>query len=129
MTNKLPLLILLPLVLPLFSFAQKAYEAVPYRDTLHNTAIQFTLANGYFGACELTVTNIKTKKTSTFLPEKNVADDKKMKFIHHTSSGKILKDYFVLEGMEEYYDSPPEKIYGKYYCKGNVYSVSLKQHK
>jgi hypothetical protein len=128
MEKKSALFVLILIALPLFSLSQKAYDAIYYRDTMQDIAVKFTLANGYIRACELITRNIKTKKSSKFLPEKGVSNDSgKIKFYHYSPSEKTSPDYFILEDIEEYYDNVPEKIYGKYYSAGNVYGIILKK--
>lgn len=112
--------------LPLFVFSQKAYDPIYYTGKTQNITANLMLAIGYIAACEIKTTDNKTKKTSTFLPVNGFADDeKKMKFYHHSKSSKKFSDYFILEGMEENYETPPTEIFGKYFFDGKVYEIVL----
>ncbi|WP_118975196.1 hypothetical protein [Taibaiella koreensis] len=110
------------------TFAQKAYEAVYYRGKTQNIGVRFTLGAGYLPACEIETTDLKTHKTSTFLPEIGVPDEKKqMKFYHFSASQKAFSDYFIIDGIEEGYDEVPAKLYGRYYFNGKAYPLTLKR--
>jgi hypothetical protein len=126
MKKKLSLLLLSIFTLPVLAFSQKAYESIYYTGKTQNITVKFTLANGYIGACEVKTTDNKTKKSSKFLPENGYAgDDKKMKFYHYSATGKTFTDYFIIEGMEEVYESIPAKIYGNYYFNGTAYKITF----
>ena len=120
------LVVLLILSLPVFTSAQKAYDAYYYKGSTQNISVSFTLADGYIAACELKTTDLTSKKTSSFLPETGAPDEmKRMKFYHYSTSGKKFTDYFIIDGMEEMYDSLPKIIYGKYYFNNSSYPLVL----
>lgn len=126
MTKKFIFILLIVFSLPIVAFSQKAYEAIYYSGKTQNITVKFTLADGYIAGCEIKTTDNKTKKTSKFLPETGYADDdKKMKFYHYSTSGKTFSDYFILEGIEEMYETTPTKIYGEYYFNGAVFKITL----
>jgi hypothetical protein len=126
MKKKLSFLVLLLFALPILTFSQKAYEAIYYSGKTQNIIVKFTLADGYIAGCEIKTTDIKTKKSSKFLPENGSADnDKKMKFYHYSTSGKTFPDYFILEGIEESYASTPKTFYGQYFFNGTAYKITL----
>lgn len=112
--------------MPVFCFSQKAYKAIYYRGTTQNIAVKFTLAHGYINASEIQITDRKTKRVLKFLPVTNNADnDRKIKFYHYSTSGKIFNDYFILEDIEEYDQHVAAKINGKYYTNKNAFSITL----
>lgn len=116
------------LVLP--AMAQKAYDAVYYKGKTQNVSVLFTLADGYTAGCELQTTDLKTRKTSRFMPEEGVADEhKQLKFYHFSPSQKHFSDYFIIDGIEEVYDKVPGKLYGNYYFNGKAYSLVLTRKK
>ncbi len=116
MSKKFILFILITLALPFLAFSQKAYDVINYSGKTETMLIKFTLADGYIEASQLTTTDFKSQKTASFLPvDGGIAENKEMKFYHYSGTGEIFSDYFILEGIEEYYDSIPVKICGKYY--------------
>jgi hypothetical protein len=121
MTNKSPVFFLSVLLLPFSAFSQKAYENIYYSGKTKDMRIKLAVADGYIGASELRTTDLKTKKTSRFLPENGyVKEYRKLKFYHYSPSGKTFGDYFIIDGMAEYFDNTPARIYGKYYRNGTV---------
>lgn len=111
---------------PVFAYAQKAYEAVEYRGKVQALTIRFTLADGYLGACEIEATPSKTHKKISYLPENGYADEhKKLTFYRRNESSKT--DHFVINGMEELFETPPSKIKGVYYIKDKAYPFILKR--
>mgnify|MGYP000990756912 CR=1 FL=1 len=126
MKKRLSFLLLTLFALPILAFSQKAYEAIYYTGKTQNIFVKFTLADGYLAGCEIKTTDTKTKKASKFLPENGYADDdKKMKFYHYSTSGKKFNDYFILEGIEESYDTTPKILYGQYFYNGTAYKITL----
>lgn len=126
MKKKLSLLVLTIITIQVFAFSQKAYEAIYYSGKTQNINVKFTFAAEYIGASEIMTTDNKTKKTSKFLPENGyTGHEKQMKFNHYSTSGKTLKDYFILEGIGEDFEGVPTKFYGKYYYNGTAYSILL----
>lgn len=111
--------------LPVFAYSQKAFEAVYYSGKTQNIEVKFTLADGYIEGCEIKTTDLKTKKTSRFLPDFDYAnDDDVMKFYHYSRSGKTFSDYFLINGLYDYVDAPAI-FSGTYYFKGKAYDLTL----
>ncbi len=126
MKKKFLLLFTLVALSSTFAFCQKAYDAIIYVGKTQNITVQFTLANGYISASEIKTTDNKTKKTSKFSPtDATIDNDKKMKFEHVSTSGKKFSDYFMLEGMEDNYETPPSKITGNYFFNGTAFAITL----
>ena len=116
MSKKFILFILITLALPFLAFSQKAYDVINYSGKTETMLIKFTLADGYIEASQLTTTDFKSQKTASFIPADGAADEKKeMKFYHYSMPSETFKDYFIVENMEEYYDTIPVKICGRYY--------------
>lgn len=124
--HKALFLLLTGLLLSLPGYTQKAFEAVYYKGKTQNISVLFTLADGYTPGCEIKTTDLKTRKTSQFMPEVGVADEhKQLKFYHFSPSQKRFSDYFIIDGIEEVYDKVPRKLYGKYYFNGKAYPLVL----
>ncbi|MBD1383952.1 hypothetical protein IDJ75_01575 [Mucilaginibacter rigui] len=122
----LKLLLLAGVLSPAFGYAQKAYEAVKYTGKVQNMAVRFILANGYLGASEVKLTDGKTHKTASFMPEYGYADDNKnLTFYRQNDATKTA--YFAISGMEELFETPPVKIKGIYYIKEKAYRFVLKR--
>ena len=112
--------------MPIAAYSQKAFEAIYYIGKTQNITAKFMYADGYIGACEIKTIDEKTKKSARFLPENGHPDNNnKMKFYHYTTSGKTFQDYFILDGIEDEFDSIPTKLYGRYYYKGVAFSITL----
>lgn len=119
-------LFILVILLPKPSWSQKAYDVLDYKGKTQNITVHFKYAYGYSDASEIKTTDNKTKRTSSFLPVVGLPDsNQKMKFYHHSISGKKFTDYFILEGIKEYYDSIPSKINGKYFFNDKSYDLIL----
>ncbi len=115
-------------LIPFFGLSQKAYDAVHYMGKVQSLTVKFTLGNGYTGASEIKATDAKLKKTTTFLPEDGaITEDKKLKFIHTPKAGKTSADYFIIDGMEDYYEKAPARISGTYFYNGTIYKIILKK--
>lgn len=113
------------LLLPVSTLAQKAYEAVYYSGATQNITATFKLADGYTPACEITTKDNATKKTTRFLPVSGTADDAgNLKFYHYSDSGKKFTDYFIINGIESY-DDTPSQFTGTYYFNGKSYPITL----
>jgi hypothetical protein len=126
MLKKLMILVFVMMITPKFIFSQKAFEAIHYSGTTQNIVVKFTFADGYIAGCEIKTKDIKTKKTSKFLPENGYPnDDKKMKFYHFSTSGKKFSDYFIIDGMEEFEEGTPAKFTGTYYFNGKAFNITL----
>lgn len=126
MSKKFILFILINLFLLPLAFSQKAYDVINYSGKTETMLIKFTLADGYIEASQLTTTDFKSKKTASFIPiDGGVAENKEMKFYHYSETGETFSDYFILEGIEEYYESIPVKICGKYYDGEKVIKFTL----
>jgi len=124
--KQLKLLLLIGMLSPAFAYAQKAYEAVKYTGKVQNMVVRFTLADGYLGACEVKLTDGKTHKTISFLPENGSADENK-NLTFYRRNGSPKTDRFVISGMEELFETPPAKIKGIYYTKGKGSPFILKR--
>jgi hypothetical protein len=111
---------------PAFSYAQKAFEAINYTGKVQGLKLKFILADGYLGACQINATNIKTHKKTHFSPEMGSADEHK-NLTFYKGNGTSKTEYFVISGMEELFETPPEKIKGIYYLKEKPYPFILKQ--
>ncbi|UIR57006.1 hypothetical protein LZQ00_04120 [Sphingobacterium sp. SRCM116780] len=126
MTKKTTFIFLTIFAVPIFAFSQKAYNAIYYSGKIPRSTVKFTLADGYSAGCEIKTIDNKTKKISKFSPENGYADNnKKMKFYRYSTSGKTWSDYFIIEGIEEVYDTIPTKFYGEYYYNGTAYKIVL----
>jgi hypothetical protein len=129
MKKKLSLIIITVLAMHANVFSQKAYDVIYYRGTTQNINVKFTLANGYINASEIQTIDRKTKRVSKFLAAHDTADnDGKMKFYHHSTSGKTFSDYFILD-IQDYYQHVPAKIRGKYYFNRTAYRITLSRYK
>ncbi len=112
------------------AFAQKAFDAVYYTGKTQNISVQFMLANGYIGGSEIKTTDLKTKKTSKFLPNfDEEGNSDRMKFYHYSTSKTKFTDYFILNGIKDGYDENPSTIKGTYNFDGHAYDIILKVKK
>jgi hypothetical protein len=115
------------MLLPSFSFGQKAYEAVPYKGKMNHNEVRLIFADGYIGASSITL--LSGKKNILFFPDVGYVDHSKtLKFYRPLPTGTNSPDYFTLVNLTEYYDVLPKFIEGVYYKKGKTYRVKfLKQ--
>jgi len=124
MKNKQLNIFLIIILLPFFTYAQKAYEAVPYKGVLNKKPVKLSFADGYIGASSITMTNSKNGKKVIFSPDLGyVGEDKKLKFHRSLPSPFLSSDYFTLIDLTEYYDTLPAFINGTYYNKGKIYKI------
>lgn len=124
MKNKQLNIFLFIIVLPIFTYAQKAYEAVPYKGVLNKKVVKLIFADGYLGASSITLTNSKNGMKIIFSPDVGyVGEDKKLKFHRSSPSPVLSSDYFTLINLTEYYDTVPKSINGIYYNKGKNYKI------
>ena len=119
-------LVLACMLSPAFAYAQKAYDVVKYTGKVQALNINFTLANGYPGGCDIKTTEAKTHKTSSFLPENGYADENK-KLTFYKRNGASKTNYFVISGMEELFETPPANVKGVYYLNDKAYPFTLKR--
>ncbi|PTS96184.1 hypothetical protein DBR11_19610 [Pedobacter sp. HMWF019] len=124
MKNKQLYILLLIILLPVFTYAQKAYEAVPYSGMMNKKPVKLSFADGYIGASSITLTNSKNGRKIIFSPDAGyVGEDKKLKFHRSSPSPVLSSDYFTLINLTEYYDTLPKSINGIYYNKGKIYKI------
>jgi hypothetical protein len=108
--------------------AQKAYSAVYYIGKIKNLTVRFMLADGYVAGCEINTTNATSKKRSVFLPQEGSPDENnQMKFYHYSTSGKTFTDYFIIDGLEEFFDVLPQSFTGTYYLNKQAYVIQLQK--
>ena len=113
------------LLLPVSALAQKAYEAIYYTGATQNITATFKLADGYIPACEITTKDNATRKTSRFMPESGVPDESdKLKFFHYSDTGKKFTDYFIINGLDSY-EETPSQFTGAYYFNGKSYPITF----
>lgn len=126
--NKAFLLLSALLLITAETFAQKAFEAIYYHGKAQNITVRLLLADGYISGSEIKTTDNRTHKTAVFTPDIGVPDEQKqIRFTHFSRTGKAFTDYFILQGMEEVYATPPVSINGRYYFNGRDYEVVLKR--
>ncbi len=106
--------------------AQKAFEAVYYKGTIHGRSLKLTLANGYVDGSTLKVTNKNNGKTLVYLPDAGYDEGhKELCFKPQTKSGTTVQDSVVLQHIEEVWNIPPLKIKGWYFVLQQRYRIIL----
>jgi hypothetical protein len=113
--------------LTISGFAQKAFENVVFRGKAQGISIKLNYADGYLGGSDIRTTDLKTNKTSKFVPDYGSPDENhRLKFKHYAAKHpeKELSDYIILDGINDE-ESAPKRIVGKYYFKGKVYPFVL----
>ena len=90
--------------------AQKAYDAAYYHSKTGNRTLKLELGMGYFAASNIKRA-IGSARPITFYPDTAVPDDQYQMTFH----ARAQPDYFILDDMQESYDTAPPVITGRYW--------------
>jgi len=125
MKTKVLKLLILMVMLPLLSMAQKAYETVSYKGELNRQKIRLNLANGYIGASAIIIRF--NSKSIQFTPEMGSANaDGRLRFNRLKNSDHPSTDYFILDNMADAYETLPLVIKGQYYHNGKKINIKFR---
>jgi|GEM_PF-4540346 len=102
-------LITISILIPAPASAQKAYEAVKYKAKLNSSKFYFTLGNGYLGASK--IESSSGSKPALYYPDSGVPDNKDQLTFH----AKGHADYFIVNNIQETYQSLPKIMIGRYW--------------
>jgi hypothetical protein len=111
---------------PFASFAQKAYEAVYYQSSYHGLVVHFTLADGYLGASEISLTEGRSKIIKRFVPVSGTPDEQtQLRFEQYPGVPKVGEAFFLVNGLLDDYVRLPMQLSAAYHHNGKVTRLLL----